>query len=229
MSKEYLIDPAVLVRPKRIKEPYSWIGHIPFAFYLVKSIKPKILVELGTHSGNSYFSFCQAVDNYNTLTKCFAVDTWEGDQHSGFYGKDVLEDVSKYNDKYYKDFSRLSIMTFDDAVCHFYDGTVDILHIDGLHTYEAVKHDFEKWLPKMSEKGVILLHDTQVKKGDFGVWKLWEEIKFKFTSIEFKHSNGLGVLFLEGSNNEVYQETVKNKHFYSIVETIGDSLIETCK
>jgi hypothetical protein len=89
-------------------------------------------------------------------------------------------------------FSRLIKNNLDEALDHFEDRTFDLLHIDGLHTYEAVKQDFEKWLPKLTDRGVVLLHD--INEREFGIWKFWEEVKPGFPHFEFVHSHGLGVL-----------------------------------
>ena len=47
--------------------------------------------------------------------------------------------------------------TFAEALQHFPDGSVDLLHIDGRHFYEDVKEDYESWLPKLSDRAVVLL------------------------------------------------------------------------
>ncbi|MEI6135763.1 MAG: class I SAM-dependent methyltransferase, partial [Desulfomonile sp.] len=191
-----ILHESMLIQPRRLVFPNSWVGHIPFCSWLVAILKPKFIVELGTHSGNSYLAFCQAVQENNLETKCYAVDTWKGDEHTGRYGDDVFQELSKYHDHQYSAFSRLLRMTFDEGVAYFSDGSIDLLHIDGLHSYEAVKHDFENWLPKVSPQGVILFHDINVREPGFGVWRLWDELKPCLPSIEFQHSHGLGALFV---------------------------------
>ncbi len=197
-----LISAATFV-PNSLQFPGGWVGHLPFAAWLVKETSPQIIVELGTHTGNSYFSFCQAVQKANLPTCCYAVDTWQGDEHAGYYGDEVFQQVNSHNDENYSEFSHLLRMTFNEATVHFGERSIDLLHIDGLHSYEAVKHDFETWLPKLAPGAIVLFHDTNVHGQDFGVWKFWEEIQSQYRlNFEFKHSNGLGVMQLDDSPPE---------------------------
>ncbi|MEI7682379.1 MAG: hypothetical protein WCK07_23490, partial [Betaproteobacteria bacterium] len=73
-GEPWSVDPAVLIDPARLTVPNSWIGHIPFAAWLVKTHRPANFVELGVHSGNSYLAFCQAVAEHALDTRCYAVD-----------------------------------------------------------------------------------------------------------------------------------------------------------
>jgi hypothetical protein len=174
--------------------PSAWAEHVPFTFWLIDILRPSTIVELGTHTGVSYSAMCQAVKLLGLSTKCFAIDTWKGDEHAGFYSDDVYQDLAAFNDKHYGGFSRLVRSTFDDALRHFEDGFIDLLHIDGFHTYDAVRHDFMSWLPKLSTKAVVLFHDTNVRENNFGVFALWPELISERRHFEFLHGHGLGVL-----------------------------------
>ena len=180
----------------------DWSGHIPFACDLIASLRPSVFVELGTHFGESYFAFCQAIAENSTNTKAYAVDTWQGDVHTGAYGDDVFREVDEHNRDLYSGFSRLMRMRFDEAAATFETGSIDLLHIDGVHTYEAVRHDFDTWWPKVRPGGIVLLHDSSVRQADFGVWKLLEELRQSTPTTEFFHSNGLGVVSNPGEMPE---------------------------
>jgi glycosyltransferase involved in cell wall biosynthesis len=188
------IERALLYRPSRTGVESAWYGHVPFGYWLAGELAPRVLVELGTHAGVSYSAFCDAVMDRDLATRCFAVDTWQGDEHAGFYDESVYEDLQRFHDRRYGAFSRMIRATFNDARSYIPDGSVDLLHIDGAHTYEAVRTDFETWLPKLSERGVILFHDTNVRERNFGVWRLWQELRGRYVGFEFLHAHGLGVL-----------------------------------
>ena len=145
--------------------------HLPFAYDLMPELQPKVFVELGVHRGESYFAFCQSVQENGLATKCYGIDTWRGDIHAGLYGPEIGNEVAAYNYTYSR-FSHLMAMTFKEAVGEFADGSIDLLHIDGAHRYEDVKGDFETWLPKLSKNGVILFHDVKERAHGFGVYKL---------------------------------------------------------
>jgi len=188
--------------PLRIQPPNSWCGHLHFAACLIQNLNPEIFVELGSHSGNSYLSFCQSVKQFGLETKCYSVDTWQGDEQAGFYGEEIFTSLDDYNTLHYSGFSRLLRMTFDEAVLLFEDKSIELLHIDGLHSYEAVSHDFLTWLPKLAPGAIVLFHDTNVYTQGFGVWKFWSELKECYPlNFEFFHSHGLGVIQIDNGFN----------------------------
>jgi tetratricopeptide (TPR) repeat protein len=180
--------------PQRLGLGSAWWAHVPFAFWIIVACRPRLLVELGTHNGISYAAFCEAVLRARLGTRCYAVDTWVGDEHSEHYGEEIYRDLREFHDKRYAAFSDLLRSTFDDAVHYFENGSIDLLHLDGHHTYEAVKHDYEMWRPKLSDRAIVLFHDTNVRERDFGVYQFFAEISKQFPSFEFSHGFGLGIV-----------------------------------
>jgi hypothetical protein len=186
--------PGLAEEPLYLSHNSAWIYHLPMVPVFMHFLQPRTFVELGTFRGDSYMGFCQAVVRQKLNTQCTAVDTWEGDEHAGRYSTAVYDGLKAQHDPKYAGFSRLFKGLFDDAVREFADGSIDLLHIDGLHTYEAVKHDYDTWLPKMSERGVMLFHDTAIRERGFGVYQLWQEISKERPSFNVPYGCGLGIL-----------------------------------
>jgi lipopolysaccharide biosynthesis protein len=187
------LDP-LFWRPGRGNVPSEWYTHIPFAHWIVGAVKPRMLVELGTAHGVSYSAFCESVINHSLDTRCYAVDTWQENEHKDVDEDNGYADLKTFNEHHYGSFSELFCCTFDEAKSQLPDNSVDLLHIDGLYTYDAVRHDFENWREKLSNNAVVLFHTTSVRQSNFGVWRLWEELKTQFPCFEFFHGRGLGVL-----------------------------------
>jgi predicted O-methyltransferase YrrM len=206
--------------------PTAWWGHIPFLFSLFETTQPKVFVELGVHFGASFLAASEATKLAKSATRIVGVDTWEGDAHAGFYSGDEIYAELKWrlaaNDVPFE----LMRCTFDDAAKQFLNNSIDILHIDGLHTYEAVKQDFNTWLPKMKSNGIVILHDVNEFRDDFGVYKLYEELAEKYRAFKFLHSHGLGVICLDKSDERlsIFEDLLIDPKYAPFFQTVIENL-----
>ena len=190
----YLHRSIVFREPDRLVHPPFWLEHIPFAFWMVDGLQPTRFVELGTQASNSYAAFAQAVDALRLPTACYSIDTWKGGLQAGPHDEKVFDRWRDYHDRHFSSFSRLIRASVAEAVSQFADDSIDLLHLDGYHSLSDVRDDFTMWLPKMSHRGVVLLHDINVREQNFSAWEFWRQAERAYPSFSFLHGQGLGVL-----------------------------------
>jgi hypothetical protein len=167
------------------KFPTAWRGHGEFAMNLVELLKPETVVDLGVDYGFSTFCFA-----YPKIGDVYGIDWFKGDNNAGH--RDTFELVAKTYLTIQVTAGVLNIQfiksDFDEAA-KLWQKPIDILHIDGFHSYEAVSNDFEKWSKFCHKKSVILLHDTQ--SYPLTVGKFFNELKgFKYEKLDWF---GLGI------------------------------------
>jgi predicted O-methyltransferase YrrM len=131
-------------------------GFKKFATY-AKCNENMVVVELGSFAGESTAIFA----SQSHIAKVYAIDPWMNG-HENFYEMEKVEKsfdgrIKPYGDKVIK-----HKMTGDEALHFFEDESIDLVYIDAVHTYDAVKNDIQKWLPKIKKTGFISGHDWQI-------------------------------------------------------------------
>lgn len=179
----------------------AWKGHRLFAEWLVNITHPKTIVELGVDYGFSTFCFANALQKQKSDGTIYGIDLFQGDPHTGF--RNTYDEVKQNIETYQVQNIEIIKGDFTD-VSKIWTKPIDILHIDGLHTYDAVKNDYQCWSPFVKEDGIILFHDVAVP---------WYQIKDFFREltggyrIYFTHSAGLGIY----TKNKLLYETIKKQ------------------
>jgi predicted O-methyltransferase YrrM len=123
----------------------------------IQNTKNLTLVEIGSYIGESTTIFAE------NFKKVISIDPYIDDydlndpacEHISFnevYVK-FLDNTKKFNN-----ISQIK-KTSDESFSYFDDESIDVLYIDGLHTYEQVKKDIINYLPKVKKGGFICGHD----------------------------------------------------------------------
>lgn len=125
----------------------------------IKRDSPRI-AEIGVEFGG----YTDQYINYFESPEVHLVDLWSTEGNEDPYFKDQpeqLEYALQQINRKYGDDGRVRICKglADEWVDKFDDGFFDWIYIDACHTYEAVKNDITKWLPKVKKGGIISGHD----------------------------------------------------------------------
>jgi cephalosporin hydroxylase len=96
--------------------------------------------------------------------------------------------------------SSQNIKTLEKTQSIFNNEKIDFLFIDGDHSYNGVRLDFEMYSPLVRTGGIVAFHDIG-KNEEGGCSRFWEEIKntkngFKEILLDEKHEKGIGVLYV---------------------------------
>jgi hypothetical protein len=166
--------------------PSAWKAYIEFAVWLTCRFLPQKIVDLGVDYGCSTYAW-----GSSGVSQVIGIDWFKGDEQTGF--RDTSGAISSLGhalvrDCQYRDTVRIWRTSFEDAA-KVYNEQIDVLHIDGLHTYEAITKDLKDWLPKLTKDGVIVMHGISVLPDTVG--RAFE--KLRQPKIRLEHSTGLGV------------------------------------
>lgn len=157
-------------------------------------LQPNITVELGVDYG--YSLFCMAAAQQGHV---YGIDTFAGDDHAGVHtdAETTVRHVLATNG-----YDNVSIIkrTFDQAAAEW-SKPIDLLHIDGRHDYADAHNDWQRWSPYLSDRAVVMFHDTETYTG---VRQVFDEIEWP--KINFTQSAGLGVV---SKNAELIQEILR--------------------
>jgi predicted O-methyltransferase YrrM len=163
----------LIITPMQIREEIDDLLNI-----LIKET-PKIILEIGTANGGTLFLLTKISDKN---AKIISIDLPNG-RFGGGYKKwrtGLYHSFSKYNQSIYllrgDSHSRKS---FEEVKKILENQKLDILFIDGDHSYEGVKSDFLMYSLLVNKNGFIIFHDIVPGPSDSvgGVPDFWQSIK----------------------------------------------------
>jgi predicted O-methyltransferase YrrM len=158
--------------------PSAWKGHEHFARWLVQQMRPHVIVELGCQFGFSAIAFAQP-----GLGTIYTIDRFLGPPERNTFERCRANIAASR-------VTNIELIRGDFRIlAQSWSKPIDLLHIDGNHTYDDVRLDFTQWSPHVRGGGVILMHDTRSFPLDVG--RFFNEITWP--KFEFEHANGLGV------------------------------------
>lgn len=174
----------------------------------IERMEPRVVLEIGTGRGGTFFLLARAASPHATM---ISVDLPGGDFGGGYGVWRTLVYRQLVRSKQRGKFLRLDSHDPDTlaAVQDALEGRqVDVLFLDGDHTYEGIKQDYEMYSGLVRRGGLILFHDIVPASTAHGcdVARFWQEIKQGQSCEEFVENwkqnwGGIGVIRYPGSTS----------------------------
>ena len=168
---------------------------------LVLEREPNVVLEIGTAHGGTYWTWCRLATPSAHLV---SVDLPGNDEWTSRVRSYPRRPQTQ---------TLIRADSHDPQTVRSLDGlraSVDLLFIDGDHSYEGVRADFENYAPLVRPGGLIAFHDVAPTKNPTSqVDRLWRQLRDLFDAREIidvaddeqPGGYGIGVLFWHGDED----------------------------
>jgi len=180
------------LKPLQIKEELAWLVQ------QVRTLKPRTVLEIGTARGGTLFLWTRLARPDAVIVSI--------DLPGGRFGGGYNPRRGSVYHHFPRSGQQLHLLredshqdsTLDKTRALFGGELIDFLFIDGDHTYEGVKKDWEMYSPLVRPGGLIAFHDIAGNYEDTQVKRLWDSVKPAFEHREYavdpQGYYGIGVL-----------------------------------
>ena len=158
----------------------------------VKRLNPQTVLEIGTHRGGTLYLWARLAQPEAILVSI--------DLPGGKFGGGYSPFRAPIYRRFAQERQKLHLMranshaesTLEETKRLLSGRQIDLLFIDGDHTYEGVKKDWEMYSPLVRSGGLIVFHDVAGNYGETQVKAFWDTVKTSHIHKEYmSHPEGL--------------------------------------
>ena len=199
------------IRPKQV------ISEIKELYEIVERLNARYICEIGTFRGGTFYLWCKAATEDATLISIdLPSKSWDGE--FSYARRSFYQEFSKSPEQKLHflaaDSHRKSTQEMLSDLLK--SKQLDFLFIDGDHSYEGAKADFDLYKPFVRPGGIVVFHDIlpRAEFPNIEVYRLWDELKtqYPYQEIiaqegEFSNFIGIGVIWINDAEGaDTYNE-----------------------
>jgi predicted O-methyltransferase YrrM len=126
-----------------------------YLYKVIKNLKSANIVEIGRFKGGGTFLMAAAMDN-NSRLRSYDIHVKMTEFFDGQKMDQILQDsLNRYGLA-----DKVEIIVGNSCEVNVGEEALDLIFIDGDHSYEGVKKDFLHWHKKIKPGGNVLIHDS---------------------------------------------------------------------
>ncbi len=185
-------DLEVLLRPPpHLPADPEHAAHLPLVNWLMAVLRPRVLVELGVRARYSCSVLSDAAIAEGLGTTCYAVDSRPAAASTDFLIDGGLGIAHAHCNGVHARLFRCSLAA---ALAHITDGSVDLLLLDLRQAAGTAREMLARWLPKLSDRAVVLLQGADAGEQQAGLWPAEFALRPMPPCFVFPDARGLAVL-----------------------------------